>query len=773
MTNGERPAAKFSVDTHLFRELGELLVGRESTALIELVKNAYDADATEITVYGENLGDPNRGIIRIIDNGVGMDPDTFHSGFLRVAARIKNKGDRKSKRWGRRFTGAKGVGRLSAHKLARHIQVQSIPWTPSGSVVGVVGVDGLIDWDKVEQAETLDQIAADAVVTHEKPVKNSRVHGTTLTLSRLRQKWTPTQRGRFLLEVESLRAPVILTSPLPKTVVSEVALFDRPTFVDAKSTDPGFTLELEGDFQTGDNYWPAVVESAGWVVEIDVAPNGVRYVVAPTKRTLREFPHARQMAFSENHPAPRIGPYFHARILIREGQARGKKDERTWESRIGGVRVYMEGFRVLPYGEDSDDWLALGRDTTDRSRKLRFLTDSSAPGKLTERENEGLFLLPNKHYFGGVFLTANRAGTLQMLVNREGFVPDDSFEHVVTLVRRGIDLSTRVRVATKISPASGPTNAERDRPTEREHEASDRTHEDSQKWRTEGPLRRLTDQANRLKSIATGAPDALKQQLMEAAVEIDQATADSREMAPANSMVLVLASVGTQLAAFTHEVNRLLGLAADLETTVTRLREEELPPKLKNYFSRVSSAASDLRRAIERQAAYLVDIVTPDARRRRSRLNVADTLNATWKLVATSAEQRGTRFRNDVEAEARTPPMFRAELMAVFTNMFTNAVKSAGVGGIINAATEVAEDGTLRLRLENTGTAVDLGDGERWFRPFESTTLDVDPVLGQGMGLGLGITRDLLLDVGADISFVRPRQGYATALEIIFPGAAQ
>ena len=39
--------AKFTVDTHLFRELGELLVGRDSTALIELIKNAYDADATE------------------------------------------------------------------------------------------------------------------------------------------------------------------------------------------------------------------------------------------------------------------------------------------------------------------------------------------------------------------------------------------------------------------------------------------------------------------------------------------------------------------------------------------------------------------------------------------------------------------------------------------------------------------------------------------------------------------------------------------------------
>src|SRR6185436_20954607 len=125
----------FSVDTHLFRELGELLVGRESTALIELVKNAYDADATEVTVFGKNIGDPKHGEIRISDNGVGMNPDTFQRGFLRVAARLKTDGDRKSERYQRRFTGAKGVGRLAAHKLAEKIVIQSIPWSANGETV--------------------------------------------------------------------------------------------------------------------------------------------------------------------------------------------------------------------------------------------------------------------------------------------------------------------------------------------------------------------------------------------------------------------------------------------------------------------------------------------------------------------------------------------------------------------------------------------------------------------------------------------------------------
>ncbi len=67
----------FTVDTHLFRELGELLVGRDSTALIELIKNAYDADATKVSVYGQHLDSPEHGSIVVADDGVGMTEEQF------------------------------------------------------------------------------------------------------------------------------------------------------------------------------------------------------------------------------------------------------------------------------------------------------------------------------------------------------------------------------------------------------------------------------------------------------------------------------------------------------------------------------------------------------------------------------------------------------------------------------------------------------------------------------------------------------------------------
>ena len=112
--------------------------------------------------------------------------------------------------------------------------------------------------------------------------------------------------------------------------------------------------------------------------------------------------------------------------------------------------------------------------------------------------------------------------------------------------------------------------------------------------------------------------------------------------------------------------------------------------------------------------------------------------------------------------------MFAAELTTIFSNLLTNAVKAAGEEGIIRATGKRTADAVI-LRLENTGVAVPPTKGERWFRPFESSTTRVDAVLGQGMGLGLPITRSMLAEYGGTIKFVEPSSSFSTALEIILP----
>jgi len=113
--------------------------------------------------------------------------------------------------------------------------------------------------------------------------------------------------------------------------------------------------------------------------------------------------------------------------------------------------------------------------------------------------------------------------------------------------------------------------------------------------------------------------------------------------------------------------------------------------------------------------------------------------------------------------------MFPAELTVVFSNLLTNAVKAAGSDGTVLAKARTNADGQVCLVIENTGTSVPVEDSERWFQPFETTTVDTDPVLGQGMGMGLPITRNMLEEYGATISFRKPTIKFETAIEIVFP----
>ena len=89
----------------------------------------------------------------------------------------------------------------------------------------------------------------------------------------------------------------------------------------------------------------------------------------------------------------------------------------------------------------------------------------------------------------------------------------------------------------------------------------------------------------------------------------------------------------------------------------------------------------------------------------------------------------------------------------------------AGKKGKIKVHGSIAGDHTV-LRVENTGKAVNVRTSERWFKPFESSSSEIDPVLGQGMGLGLTITRAMLEEYGATIKFVKPGRGFSTALEV-------
>lgn len=113
------------VDARLISQLGEALIDSNKMALMELIKNSSDADATickiNIDTFFEN--EKGKGKIIIEDNGNGMNDYIIENAFLKIASAFKNNHQKISPKFRRIAQGNKGIGRLSLNKLGKYVKV--------------------------------------------------------------------------------------------------------------------------------------------------------------------------------------------------------------------------------------------------------------------------------------------------------------------------------------------------------------------------------------------------------------------------------------------------------------------------------------------------------------------------------------------------------------------------------------------------------------------------------------------------------------------------
>jgi len=209
---------RFAVDCRLLFELGEQLVARKSVALAELVKNAYDADATRVVITLDNITKP-RGRILVKDNGVGMTLDTIKTTWMRVATGAKDRLPY-SERFRRPRTGAKGIGRFASRRLATQLVLDSASKRKDGLKEHT---SVTFEWDEFKSGKNIDAIP----VRYESRIVRKDVSpGVTLTLKDLRETWEED-------DIKELQADLFsLVSPFSESG-------DR-----GRRKDPGFSLKL-------------------------------------------------------------------------------------------------------------------------------------------------------------------------------------------------------------------------------------------------------------------------------------------------------------------------------------------------------------------------------------------------------------------------------------------------------------------------------------------------------------------------------------------------
>src|SRR5665647_297078 len=192
----------FKISAALKDIIGRDLITDDFVAIFELVKNSYDAYASRVDIYIENLNSERSKII-IKDNGKGMNHDDLINKWLFVAYSAKREGtedntfdyrDKISVQ--RAFAGAKGIGRFSCDRLGRilYLETTKLEDNPTTQVL-------ITEWEKFEkdlQAEFID-----ISVLHETKSKSDfgLDHGTVLEINDLRSAW---DRAKLLKLKESL-----------------------------------------------------------------------------------------------------------------------------------------------------------------------------------------------------------------------------------------------------------------------------------------------------------------------------------------------------------------------------------------------------------------------------------------------------------------------------------------------------------------------------------------------------------------------------------------
>lgn len=342
------------LDSHKIRPAGRhlLTIGRELiqnsyAAVVELVKNAYDADSPSVDICFNAKGNQTGYTVTITDYGHGMSRDTVISKWM--VPSTKDKLERKISPKGRVMQGRKGVGRYAASVLGSDLLLETISTDREKTTV-------FIEWDSFEKADYLDdvEILIESNISDESTGTKLTITGNELYLS----EWNKNQFDKLRFELKKLISP---TGPTTSKNSSEFKINLKIVGFD-NSPDIDEVVEPYPIFDLFDYRISGTITADGKGL--------LTYSLQKARNTVDETVHInleKQTGCGEL--------IFDIRVYDREIEAieslisRGLKDEygnyvgklqaRQLLNESNGIGVYRNGFRIRPLGDSDFDWLKL------------------------------------------------------------------------------------------------------------------------------------------------------------------------------------------------------------------------------------------------------------------------------------------------------------------------------------------------------------------------------------------------------------------------------
>lgn len=693
-------------------KLGLELVSRKETALSELIKNAYDADATEVSVTFKKVPDQPSELI-ISDNGSGMRREDIINGYLRISTNAKEEQPYSPLKH-RMRAGRKGIGRFSAQRLAHVLVLES-------ETHGRDRYRIKIEWNRFEQNREISDITFN--LERLEPQGQS---GTLLRLVNLRDEWSDSDIDLAYAYTAEILEPAFF-EVTPQDFVVRVVRFDgkavRPIIEDPTPFRQFAVAEVTGQVRRDG--------TAIWSVDAPkIGLNSKQNLVRDTSKQqrVRQFKHLPELSFRAF--------YFIKKAEFVPGRMRSQLN--GYLANHGGIRVYRNGFRVLPYGETRDDWLSL-----DQVTKARVI----------------LYPLSNDNWLGAVTISDLEGEYFQETSSREGLIHNDSFNEL-----RDVLSASLVGAAEKVNSRRGKKILAGQRVTEIQPHVRRQ-------------VRSLKDD---LRALAN--PDAYKSayvdnvQTAKLAVrnlnKIERAYATmTRQLIQENALLRILASIGLTVGEFTHEVRLLI---AQIKGATTSLRRKARKP------TEVVTLSEKLQKHANALGGYVgyFDRLTSANYSREQR--PIDVIKAVYEFKSSASP---VLMRSDISIDvevttksAISPPMHESEWSSILLNFMTNSIKAIdrsghGEGRILIRVG--ASDNLITVDFEDNGDGVPADARDKIFDAFYTTSSfdrSRDAIeQNLGTGLGLKIVRDTVTAVGGRAFVSAPTEGFVTSMRVEVP----
>lgn len=361
---------KFKVSAGLKNLIGRELITNANIAIFELVKNSYDAGASNTQIVFKSLDSAESAKIWIIDDGEGMDYNDIVNKWLFVGySEKKSARDNYRHKIGKKsrfLAGYKGIGRFSTDRLGYKLRLYS----KKRRETTVHFVE--MDWSEFEKDQETEFETVN--VTYDNTKKISMVgapvstlkHGTILEIFPLRDKW-----GADKL--------VSLKRYLQRLV--------NPT-QDAAGQEFKIELVAEDYKQHDKKAGPSSIING--MVEnlifkkLDIKTTQIECTVSDTQVVTRLTDKGKHVYTLNEAKEAMFGELHDISIKIFYLNQSAKKsftDTMGMQPvKFGSVLLYKNGFRIHPYGDENDDWLGLSRRKAQGYR--RHISDREILGRV-------------------------------------------------------------------------------------------------------------------------------------------------------------------------------------------------------------------------------------------------------------------------------------------------------------------------------------------------------------------------------------------------------